>query len=154
MGFLPFRRAAHGVAGLALLILFAPFPLGAEVYKWVDEQGRTQYGESPPPGAKASKLAAPPSAPPAPPESPEKWHQQDNEFRKRQIERNTKETQEQQARARSESECTQAKNKLSWEEQPGRHWQQNDAGERIFLSDEAQARAVEAARRRVNEACR
>ena len=140
---------------LTLLVMLSPFPLAAEVYKWVDEQGRTQYGESPPPGVKASKLAAPaPSASPAPSETPEKWHQQDNEFRRRQVERDTKEKQEQQARARSDQECARAKQRLRWEESPGRHYEENERGERTFMSDEGQARAVEDARRRVNEKCR
>jgi hypothetical protein len=39
----------------ALLVLCAH----AEVYKWVDEKGQTQYGETPPTGAAATKMNVP-----------------------------------------------------------------------------------------------
>jgi Domain of unknown function (DUF4124) len=34
----------------------------AEVFKWVDAQGQTQYGEVPPPGAAATRMNVPPPA--------------------------------------------------------------------------------------------
>src|SRR5258708_22476334 len=40
----------------------------AQQYKWVDKNGRTQYGDIPPPGVKATPLRGPP-APSSPPEA-------------------------------------------------------------------------------------
>jgi Domain of unknown function (DUF4124) len=41
----------------------------AEVYKWVDEKGQTQYGETPPAGAATTRMRVPPPAD-APAEKP------------------------------------------------------------------------------------
>src|SRR5262245_45448311 len=38
----------------------------AQQYKWVDQNGRTQYGDNPPPGVKATPLRGPSAAPSAP----------------------------------------------------------------------------------------
>lgn len=64
---------------LALMLFWMALPLHAEVYKWIDAEGKVQYGDAPPKGAKASKVsggvmvvpafsapAAPASAPAAP----------------------------------------------------------------------------------------
>ena len=42
-------------ASLAVLI-FLPFTLFADMYKWIDENGNVHYTDSPPPGQKAKKL--------------------------------------------------------------------------------------------------
>ena len=42
-------------ASLAVLI-FLPFTLFADMYKWIDENGNVHYTDSPPPGKKAKKL--------------------------------------------------------------------------------------------------
>src|SRR5258708_34542345 len=73
----------------------------AQQYKWVDKNGRTQYGDVPPPGVKAAPLRGPP-APSAPAEAaaekdaakdgkarrkgPPTPARQDADFRKRQKE--------------------------------------------------------------------
>jgi hypothetical protein len=64
------------VARLALLLLAAALPATAQpLYKWVDEQGKTQYSDKPPKGFKGTvtsletevdKTTLPPSPPAAP----------------------------------------------------------------------------------------
>ena len=53
-----------------LLVLLALGALAgtayAQQYKWVDQNGRTQYGDTPPPGVKATPLRPPPAGAPAP----------------------------------------------------------------------------------------
>lgn len=49
---------------LALLCL-AGTAAGADVYKWVDANGVTQYGAAPPPGVKATPVGTPPAVDPA-----------------------------------------------------------------------------------------
>ncbi len=36
---------------LYLLLMLAALPATADVYRWVDREGRTQFGDQPPPGA-------------------------------------------------------------------------------------------------------
>lgn len=50
----------------ALLALWAlPQAANAEVYKWVDENGKVQFGDQPPTGSKTVKIKAPPAPPPS-----------------------------------------------------------------------------------------
>jgi len=49
------------VLALAMGVCFAAF---AQQYRWTDANGRVQYGDTPPPGVKATPLRAP-AAPPA-----------------------------------------------------------------------------------------
>jgi Domain of unknown function (DUF4124) len=46
---------------LAMLMLFAAGSAGAQMYKWVDENGKVRYGDTPPPGVKISPVKAPQS---------------------------------------------------------------------------------------------
>lgn len=48
---------------LAALIVAAPFPALAEIYRWVDAQGRVHYTQTPPPDRPAETVR--PAAPPA-----------------------------------------------------------------------------------------
>ena len=52
---------------LALLAASLVLCAHAEVYKWVDEKGQTQYGQSPPPGADATRMNVPTGGPDSPP---------------------------------------------------------------------------------------
>jgi hypothetical protein len=51
---------------LGLMVLVAGTPASAQVNKWVDEKGRVQYGDKPPPG-KSVKPTTVQKAPPGPP---------------------------------------------------------------------------------------
>ena len=56
------------LAVAALVALAAPAV--AQVYKWVDEKGRTHYGEKPPEGVKATEVGVTPPPPAQPPSAP------------------------------------------------------------------------------------
>lgn len=59
----------------------------AQHYKWVDKDGRTQYGDTPPPGVKATPLrGAPAPAAPKPAGKAASAAERDAEFKKRQEE--------------------------------------------------------------------
>jgi hypothetical protein len=55
-------RKLAGLAALAALGTLAALGVQADVYKWVDEKGQTQYTETPPP-AGAQKLNVPTGGP-------------------------------------------------------------------------------------------
>ena len=46
---------------LALSFFFAA-AASAQQYKWVDQDGKVRYGDTPPPGVKAQRLKPPPGA--------------------------------------------------------------------------------------------
>ena len=46
----------HVLAGVLAALVLLPSVLVADMYKWVDENGKVHYSDSPPPGKKAKKL--------------------------------------------------------------------------------------------------
>lgn len=53
------------VSWIALVLLVSSVQaLAADIYRWVDANGRTQYGTAPPPGVKATLVRPPPPADP------------------------------------------------------------------------------------------
>lgn len=140
---------------LLLLALWLPIAAQAQIYKWVDEKGRVQYGERPPPGAKASTLrqeATPPSAP-APAGKASGAADADAEFRRRQIERQLTEDALAQDAKRRQAQCENARNRLAAGEGSGRHFTYK-AGEKVYLSDAERDASLARMREQVSQACR
>jgi hypothetical protein len=130
---------------------------GAQVYKWVDEKGRTHYEERPPEGKDATKLNVPPPSPSkdAPQkESARDLKEQEQGFRQRQIERQQKETAEEQKRVQREKACAQAVRDLDFQSRRGRFYTRDEKGEKNYRTDGEQAAVLAAAQKRVEELCR
>lgn len=45
------------ISWLALMLFWMALPLHADVYKWIDAEGKVQYGDVPPKDVKASKVS-------------------------------------------------------------------------------------------------
>lgn len=106
------RRVARAAACAALALGAAA--AHAQVYKWVDDKGRTHYGEKPPEGAKASEVARPvPPSDPKAVQDPEAWRRMELEARKQRLERQRQgareEAQEARAAAERERRCRNAR---------------------------------------------
>jgi hypothetical protein len=132
---------------LAMLLLFVAGSAGAQMYKWVDKDGKVRYGDTPPPGATASSVRAPQSggAAPAPgakdaKKGPLTPAEQEAAFRKRQAEAGKKaekaET-ELRAEAQRSEVCDRGREYLRTLESGQRISRTSPAGERYYL-DEAQ----------------
>jgi Domain of unknown function (DUF4124) len=71
---------------IALLVL--SLSVAADIYKWVDSNGKIHYSNTPPPDVKGTKVKvedlAPPTGAVTPPETAEYWRKKDEEFRQRQ----------------------------------------------------------------------
>lgn len=118
-------------------------------YRWVDKDGKTRYGDTPPPGVKATRLGAPASgsAPAAAPagaaanakKGPMTAAEREQDYRKRQeLTRKEQEKSEKGEKVAAEKaeNCTRAREaKVALDS--GRVARINAAGERFFL-DEAQ----------------
>lgn len=76
------------VISLAVLAFSAT---AADIYKWVDADGKVHYSNTPPPDVKGKKVKvedpAPPSGPLTPAPTAEFWKQKDDAFRQRQEEK-------------------------------------------------------------------
>jgi hypothetical protein len=158
---------ARCLAALVLLIGFAAqMPSGAQqLYRWVDENGRVQYSDRPPPpGAssqtqikkkpRSSSQAAASRDQQAP--APKSYAEQEAEFRKRQVEKaeqEAKEKQEKQAAAERKRQCDEARNYLGGLKAGAQFVKYNAAGEREYLDDKARAEEIKRAEKTVAAAC-
>jgi len=134
---------------------------GAQQYKWVDQNGRTQYGDNPPPGVKATRLAGPSSAP-APAaaakgaQKPLTAVEQDAAFRKRQddaAKASQKSSQEADIASQRKDQCARAQEYLRSLESGVRIARTDANGERAYLEDDERAAEATKARAMVQQSC-
>ena len=137
------------VAALALAV--APVA-SADLYKYVDKNGKTVYSDTPPADADSKRL----SAPPPPASNGKSYVERDKEAQKgrEKVGDDAKKTAEKEkAEAQKRQRCEQAKSNLQIYTDGGRILKNNDKGEREYMSDEE----IEAERGKmqkiVDEAC-
>lgn len=141
---------------LPLLLFLVIPPSFAEVYRWVDSNGRVQYSDQPPPDVDAKKVSARPAtgSEAAPAKS---YSEKDQEFRKRQLEGDEK-AKKQAAlddKAKAEQQnCAQARNRLATLQAGGRISRTTDKGEREYLDDQAIASERVTAEQAVAQWCK
>jgi hypothetical protein len=124
-------------------------------YKWVDKNGKVQYGDTPPPGVNASTVR-PPSPSAAADKAPLTNAEKDADFRKRQMdgdaERQKQAQSEQEAKVKREN-CAQAKEAVRTLEAGGRVARVDEKGERYFLDDAQIAQEAARARQAAQQWC-
>jgi hypothetical protein len=145
----------------------------AQMYRWVDKDGRVHYTSTPPPaGTKSRTLQAPVAPPPAPDDAakddaakdgaqaarkgPLTPAEQEQEFRKRQLEAqkaSEKAAQEAKASETKQANCARAREALATFESGQRISRANAQGERYYLDDASRIRETEAARQAVRDWC-
>ena len=140
---------------LALAVVLGAAAAHAQVYRWVDEQGKVHYGERPPSGAKATpvegKLAAPPGAPKAAPDAA----QQEREFQRRRIEREQAEGREQTAAEKAKQQCERDRSRLAQLRSARRvSGGVDEKGNLRYLSDAERADAIASQEAAVARTCR
>jgi hypothetical protein len=153
------------------LMLCLALPASAQMYKWVDSNGKVQYSDKPPPSnIKTEKLREPGPAASAPAAAegkggakkdaakagPKTAAEQEQAFRKRQADA-TKAQQEEgqkQAEASDRAEnCKRAKAALANLQIGGRQMRIDEKGERVFLDDQQIAQETARARQEAATAC-
>lgn len=154
---------------LVLTLAFAA-AASAQLYRWVDKNGKVRYGDTPPPGVKTRMLGSPPGAtPPAAggdeakdaaakdaPKGPLTPAEQEQAFRKRQIE--ARKAQEKEALARKDAaakqeNCARAREALATYESGQRVARTTPQGERYYLDDQARSAETEKARQAARDWC-
>lgn len=155
---------------LRLLVVTLALALGgpaqAQLYKWVDSEGKVQYSDKPPPADASGEQKLnirknpPSSAAPAPAEEgqaagPKTAAEKEMDFRKRKVE-------EEQARQKSQAEeklrqeqCINAQQRLWTYEDAGRIFTvMDESGDRKYLDDESRARGIEQAQMDIAKYCK
>jgi hypothetical protein len=152
------KRLFAAFAGSALCLACTGAAL-AQQYKWVDQNGRVQYGDVPPPGVKAQRMRPPaagtsPSAPAA--SKGEKALSPEAAYRKRQEDaqkEREKEAQSGQEAAAKRENCVRAQESLRTLESGQRIARTDAKGERYYLEDAQIAQETARARQLVKENC-
>ena len=153
----------------ALIFLMALMLAGtahAQLYKWVDKDGKVRYGDSPPPGAKTSALKAPQGAAAASPapaaakdaaKGPLTPAEQAQEFRKRQDEAKKsaeKSEREQQSKSERNENCERTREYLRTLESGQRIARTNPSGEKYYMDDNQVAQEIAKAQQSAQQACK
>jgi len=146
---------------LSLLVMLGlSFAASAEMYRWVDAQGKVHYSDSPPPaGAKSSKAIStpPPAAPASPGAAPKTWQEKEMDFRQRQstqAEAQAKKAKEEAEAKQKKENCEAARKNLQTLESGQRVATTNEQGEREYMDDAARQKAINDARKAVDSWCK
>lgn len=137
----------------------------AEICRWKDANGRTQYSDIPPPGVKCEgRISRPPSTPAASPAvggdaaaGPKSYQEKEMEFRKRRLdqqEAQKKAQQEKEQLAAKKATCESARNRVAGLQFGGRVAKYDSKGEIMFLDEADIARELAEAQRTAEQACR
>lgn len=117
---------------LAALLLVAALDARAQLYKCVDEQGKTRYTDKPSADCRQTAIKASPPSSRAAPERHEDLGAEERDFQRRQRQQQANQTKEQQALAQR---CTRLRQERALLD-GGRRIVKIDAkGERIYMDD-------------------
>jgi hypothetical protein len=143
---------------IALAVLLAAATVAAQVYKWVDKDGKVQFSDTPPPDAKteAKKIDVKPASG-STAAATKSLAEKSKEFDKRkaaEAEKAKKAGEEEKTKAQNQEACETAKAYAN-DLQSGRPINRSNAqGERSFMSDEERAAELAKARSTMAEACK
>ncbi len=138
---------------LAAACLIAPLA-SAQLYKYVDKDGKTVYTDQPPPDAAAKPMGNIPTGP-AP--GAKSFVERDKELQKgrdKAKDEAKKADEKSRLAAQREENCKQATANARMYEEGGRFMKTNEQGERVFMGDGEIEAAKVKSRRDVEEACK
>jgi hypothetical protein len=140
---MPPSRSLFIAAALGLTTALVSLDSGAVLYKWIDENGRTVYGDQPPPGAKPERLNA--SVAPADPNAVRDMANKDAEIKKRQQQRiddAAKVAKDQQDAKKKLDQCAQARGRIKTLREDLAVYRYNEKGEKTFYEPADREKAI------------
>jgi hypothetical protein len=151
--------------GLAVVLALALSAAAqAQLYKWVDSEGRIHYTDKPPPaGASGEKKLTVPKSPTAPVAAPaeegqaagpKSYAEKEMEYRKRKAEEEQSRQRAQAEEQENQQRCQSARQQLRTHEEAGRIYSMDDKGERVYVDDETRRRNIEQAQQDIAKYCR
>jgi hypothetical protein len=130
---------------------------GAQLYKYLDKDGRTVYSDQPPANIESKQMNVPSAPPSSSPSSSKSALERDKDLEKGRAKtrEDAKKSDEAARNAQLEVErCNQARSTYQTYVDGGRLFKYNEKQERVALGDEEMATEREKARREVDEACK
>ena len=148
------KLARGATVALYLLASVAFTAYGADIYRWVDANGATQYGSTPPPGAKATRVELPSIAVPSTGATPRPAGPGGiaSDARPAGAPRAASEPAVEPMTVRLQR-CAELREQLDVLTQPTRVFRYDAVGERIYLPDDARAAEVSRLRDAVATRC-
>ena len=147
----PFRAAAW-----TLLLLLLAAPAQAQLYKWVDSNGRIQYSDrKPPDGKQAQEVRNTVSSIGS--QSGGNAAEQEKEFQKRRQDQSETQQKQQQAAAeqqRQSENCQTARENLAALNSGQRIARFTPSGERVYLEDNDRAAEVARTQQIIQQSCK
>ncbi len=125
--------------GLSVALLLVPLGAQAQLYKCVDEHGKTNYSDQPAAGCKAVDIRPSPPLSGTVRGSPENFAVRDAELKRRQLERDAAAAQEREAKERRCAELRRENVVLS---SGARISKLNEQGERVYMDDASRDRRL------------
>jgi hypothetical protein len=141
---------------LAIAMALAPVAT-AQLYKYVDKDGKTVYSDQPPPNTASKQVnvqSGPAAAPAAGPKSAVEKDKELEKSRKEAREKQEKQAKAAQKEQQASERCAQAKRNVQGYTDGGRIAKYDDKGQRVFMDDAEIAASLERARREMAEACK
>jgi len=145
---------------LSICLAWAFLPGQAQVYKWIDKDGKVQYSDAPPPaGAGASvpqKLDTPPSSSSGfgAPVKDRSWQDKARDYDRRRIEAAEKQAGDIELARKNQDRCNNARRDLTTLQEVRRVYRTDDKGERHYLDDDQRQGEIARAQRVVSEVCK
>lgn len=145
---------------IGLVLMMFATAAAAQLYKWVDKDGKVRYGDTPPPGVNATPLKGP-ARPAGAPAADAKKGEKDKlnpeaAFRKRQEDAakdREKQAQANEQAAAKKEDCARAQEALRTLESGQRIARTDSKGERYYMEDADIAREAAKARQAAQQAC-
>jgi len=141
---------------LAAVAALALTTAQAQLYKYVDKNGKTVYSDSPPPDADSKQIRVQPSGGPSDVPAAKTSVQRDKDAekgRKEAAKKSEKDAKDAERQAKIQERCNYLKADLATYEGGVRLKRTNDKGEQEFMTDEQIEAAKVRTRREMDEAC-
>lgn len=136
---------------LLLVLCTMTLPAEAQVYKWIDANGKTQYGDMPPQSGKVKTEVIKATPPQKASEKAPDWEDKDRDFRRRKIEQDAMKPKEQ-AVPHSQDICASARYKL--QALDGKLiYRLDKSGQRVFMEDDERAAIEKKAKQDIVNHC-
>jgi len=129
------RAAFRAAVAVALVAAFACGGAIAATYKWIDENGRVVYGDTPPAGVKAERVVT--GTAPADPAAVRDMATKDAEIKKRMQQRSDDEAKADKDRVDvnlRRSQCQQAVGRIKSLREDANVFRYNEKGERVYFT--------------------
>jgi hypothetical protein len=145
---------------LSVCLACASLQCQAQVYKWIDKDGKIQYSDSPPPAGTGASVpqkvdtSASDSSGVGGSAKEQSWQDKGRDYNKRRIEAAEKQARDIELARKNQERCNQARRDLKMLQEVRRVYRTDDRGERHYMDDEQRQVEIARAQGAVSEACR